>query len=347
MSTSLDGSVAAPVVTAPRPAEYLGSALAGQVDEISQRVLLMWRERSPMAASAATPRVEEDIVSNTSMSTRSLAEYLLHGEAPSREQSRAIAATGKAPLRDTIPLAELTKLYLYWREIIIAALIEEARRFAIGERDLDYAIAVVRGASDRSVVQMTKQFDAERTRLQDELSTEQARLSHLAYHDALTGLPNRRLFFDRLSHTLELRRRQHSGVGLLFVDVDAFKVINDKHGHRVGDQVLIATAQSLVAAARASDTVARFGGDEFVILCENHDLDAQNLVALAQRIGALLDTGVSTDKTNVAVAVSIGITTATADEDADELIRRADGAMYVAKQRGPGNLHIWPVTRGG
>ncbi len=341
MSASLDGSVAVPAATTARPGEFLGSELAGRVDEISQRVLLMWRERSPAAASAATPRVEEDILSTTSLSTAALVEYLLHHESQSREQARAIAATGKAPLRDTIALAELTKLYLYWREIVIATLIEEARRNAIGERELDYAIAVVRGASDRSIVQMTKQFDAERMRLQDELSTEQARLSHLAYHDALTGLPNRRLFFDRLSHALELQRRQRSGIGLLFVDVDSFKAINDEHGHRVGDQVLVATAQSLVTAARASDTVARFGGDEFVILCENPDLDARNLVALAQRISALLATGVSTDKTSVAVAVSIGITTAMADEDADELIRRADGAMYVAKQCGPGNLHIW------
>ena len=270
-----------------------------------------------------------------------MVEYLLHGESQSREQARAIAATGKAPLRDTIALAELTKLYLYWREITIATLTEEARRHQTGERELDYALAVVRGASDRSVVQMTKQFDAERTRLQDELSAEQARLSHLAYHDALTGLPNRRLFFDRLSHALHLRQRQGTDLGLLFIDVDSFKAINDRHGHRVGDQVLVAAAQRLVTAARASDTVARFGGDEFVILCEHLDHATRNLVALAQRIGAQVSTGMTTDKETLQVTVSIGITTVTADEDADELIRQADGAMYVAKQRGPGNHHVW------
>jgi diguanylate cyclase (GGDEF)-like protein len=344
VSASLDGSVGAPAATAAtaaRPGSFLGSSLACRVDEISQRVLQMWRERSPAAASAATPRVEEDILWTTSLSTGALVEYFLHGESQSREQARAIAATGKAPLRDTIALAELTKLYLYWREITIATLTDEACRHRTDEGELDYALAVVRGASDRSIVQMTKQFDAERTRLQDELSTEQARLSHLAYHDALTGLPNRRLFFDRLSHALHLRQRQSSDIGLLFIDVDSFKAINDRHGHRVGDQVLVTAAHRLVAAARVSDTVARIGGDEFVILCEHLDQAGRSLVALAQRIQAQVSASVATDKELLQVTVSIGIATVTADEDADELIRQADGAMYLAKQRGPGNHHVW------
>jgi len=341
VSALLDDAVGAPSATAARPGSVLGSALAARVDEISHRVLVMWRERSPAAASTATARVEEDILWTTSLSTGALVEYFLHGESQSREQAHAIAATGKAPLRDTIALAELTKLYLYWREITIATLTEEARRLRTGVHELEYALAVVRGASDRSVVQMTKQFDTERTRLQDELSAEQARLSHLAYHDALTGLPNRRLFFDRLSHALHVRRREGGDIGLLFIDVDSFKAINDRHGHRVGDQVLVTAAQRLVTAARASDTVARIGGDEFVILCERLDHATRNLVAFAQRIRAEVSTGVTTDKEILHVSVSIGITTASADEDADELIRQADGAMYVAKQRGPGNHHIW------
>jgi diguanylate cyclase (GGDEF)-like protein len=347
VSASLDGPVGRPSLAPARPGSLLGSALAGRVDEISQRVLRMWRDRSPAAASAATSRVEEDILWTTSLSTNALAEYLSHGESQSRDQAQAIAATGKAPLRDTIALAELTKLYLYWREIAIATLTEEARRHRIGEHELGYALAVVRGASDRSIVQMTKQFDAERTRLQDELSAEQARLSHLAYHDTLTGLPNRRLFFDRLSHALQLRQRQGNDVGLLFIDVDSFKAINDRHGHLVGDQVLVAAAQRLVVAARASDTVARIGGDEFVILCEHLDDPTGNLVGLAQRINAQVSSGVATDKETLQVTVSIGITTVSADEDADELIRQADGAMYVAKQRGPGNHHIWDARPSG
>jgi diguanylate cyclase (GGDEF)-like protein len=342
VSASVDDTVSAPETAGARPGSLLGSALAGEVDEISRRVLAMWRDRSPVAASAATPRVMEDIGWTTSASTSALVEYLLHGEAQSREQARAIAATGKAPLRDTIALAELTKLYLYWREITIATLIEHAQQHGVAEPELDYALAVVRGASDRSIVQMTKQFDSERTRLQQELSAEQALLAHLAYHDALTGLPNRRLFFDRVSHALNLRRRHGTDLGLLYIDVDSFKAINDQLGHLVGDQVLVAAAQRLTAAARSSDTVARIGGDEFVILCEHFDHSAEHLVALARRIGGQLSAHITTDKDQLlSVSVSIGITTATADEDPDELIRQADRAMYTAKRRGPGNYHVW------
>jgi diguanylate cyclase (GGDEF)-like protein len=319
----------------------LGSALAGRVDDISQRVLAMWRARSPQAAAAASARVESDILWATTMSTSALVEYLLHGEAQSREQANAIAATGKAPLRDTIALAELTKLYLYWREVTIAALSEEARGNDIGERQLDYALAVVRAASDRSIVQMTKQFDAERGRLQSELSVEQSRLAHLAYHDALTGLPNRRLFFDRLGRALEVRRHYASHLGLLFIDIDSFKAINDRLGHLVGDQVLVAAAHRLLISARTSDTVARFGGDEFVILCEHLDEPENDLVALADRIGTRISASLPTDKDPLIVTVSVGISTVVDDEDADALVRKADSAMYAAKQRGPGNYHVW------
>ncbi len=338
---SLDGSTAAHSANPVGPGSLLGTALADRVDDISQRVLDMWRSRSPAAASVATARVTEDILWTTSLSTSALVEYFLHGESQSREQARAIAATGKAPLRETIALAELTKLYLYWREITIATLTEEARRHEIGERQLDYALAVVRAASDRSVVQMTKQFDTERSRLQHELSAEQARLAHLAYHDALTGLPNRRLFFDRLAHALDVRRRHSSDLGLLFIDIDSFKAINDRLGHLVGDQVLVAAAQRLITSARASDTVARIGGDEFVVLCEHLDHARRDLVALAKRIGTRISACMTTDKDPLTVTVSVGITTVTADEDADALVRNADSAMYAAKQRGPGNYHVW------
>jgi diguanylate cyclase (GGDEF)-like protein len=128
---------------------------------------------------------------------------------------------------------------------------------------------------------------------------------------------------------------------LVFVDIDSFKAINDRHGHLVVDQVLVAAAQRLLTSARASDTVARIGGDEFTVLCEHLDDARHDLVALAERIGARVSGCVSADRQQIAVTLSVGITTVTADEDADALVRRADSAMYAAKQRGPGNYHVW------
>jgi diguanylate cyclase (GGDEF)-like protein len=194
------------------------------------------------------------------------------------------------------------------------------------------------------MVQMTKQFDVERSRLQHELSAEQARLAHLAYHDTLTGLPNRRLFFDRLTHALDVRRRHRSALGLVFVDIDSFKAINDRHGHLVGDRVLVAAAQRLLTSARASDTVARIGGDEFTILCEQLEDARQDLVALAERIGAQVSGCMTTERQPITVTLSVGITTVIDDEDADALVRNADSAMYAAKERGPGNYHVWSAT---
>jgi len=127
----------------------------------------------------------------------------------------------------------------------------------------------------------------------------------------------------------------------VFIDIDSFKAINDRLGHLVGDQVLVAAAQRLLTSARASDTVARIGGDEFTILCEHLDDARRDLVALARRIGTRIAARMSTDKNPLMVTVSVGITTVAADEDADALVRQADSAMYSAKQRGPGNYHVW------
>ena len=184
-------------------------------------------------------------------------------------------------------------------------------------------------------------YQSRNTRLQHELSSEQARLTHLANHDALTGLPNRRLFFDRLGHALDVRRRHNTDLGLLFLDLDAFKLINDRLGHLVGDQVLVAVAKRLVGCARTSDTVARIGGDEFVVLCEHLDHAVRDLVALAQRIGASVAESIPAGPEPFTVTLSVGITAVTDADDADALVSRADSAMYAAKQSGPGNYHVW------
>jgi diguanylate cyclase (GGDEF)-like protein len=166
----------------------------------------------------------------------------------------------------------------------------------------------------------------------------------LAQHDALTGLPNRRLLPDRLAQALARARRSKEIVAVLLIDLDDFKPVNDAHGHKAGDDVLRLTADRLKGCLRITDTVARFGGDEFIVLAEcgaqTADVSAvatKILEAVARPIPPLWSTDLSTP--DVHITCSIGISQYPRDgEDPDQLIRLADEAMYRAKQGGPGRF---------
>jgi diguanylate cyclase len=160
-------------------------------------------------------------------------------------------------------------------------------------------------------------------------------LEHKATHDPLTGLPNRVLFMDRLTHALAWARRHDTTFAILFIDLDKFKLINDSLGHETGDQVLIEVGCRLDDALRSSDTAARYGGDEFIVLCEDIK-DDQQAIRIAQRIIDSLEAPLSLDSDNTFVTASIGVVVAGSDSNADPemLIREADSAMYRAKKRG-------------
>jgi len=162
------------------------------------------------------------------------------------------------------------------------------------------------------------------------------RLSYNAYHDALTGLPNRRLFTDRLEHLLNRFRRQggREWFAILFLDLDHFKTINDTLGHVLGDQLLVLVAKRLQLSLRASDTIARFGGDEFVILLE--DLaTTQNATQVAERLLASLTPPFNLAGHEVSISGSIGVVLSSLEyEKPEDLLRDADIAMYRAKTLG-------------
>ena len=160
------------------------------------------------------------------------------------------------------------------------------------------------------------------------------RLAHQATHDPLTGLPNRSLLIERLDRALIRARRHHRRVAVLFLDLDHFKVVNDSLGHSLGDRLLVAISERLALALRPGDTVARFGGDEFVVLCEDV-LDQADAVSVAERVDRAISGRFVVDDTEVFVGVSIGIACPVdVDVDAETLIRDADAAMYRAKDRG-------------
>ena len=161
----------------------------------------------------------------------------------------------------------------------------------------------------------------------------QHQLEHQAYHDSLTGLANRTLFTDRVEEALAQRI---GSIAVLFVDVDDFKTVNDTLGHTIGDQVLVAVSERLRGCVRPSDTVARFGGDEFAILLPKLD-GPEDVVVVAERILAAFAQRVTAGDEAVSVRASVGIATSGPDATrAGDLIRDADVAMYGAKQRGKG-----------
>lgn len=167
-------------------------------------------------------------------------------------------------------------------------------------------------------------------------------LRQAALYDPLTRLPNRRLLRDRVEHALLLRARRHTGVAALFVDLDGFKRVNDTFGHDVGDEVLVEVASRLVARVRRCDTLARLGGDEYVMLLEEL-VDQDQAAVIGQRVLAGFTEPMRTVAGNLQVSASIGIHVATDDDDYDALLRAADGAMYDAKRSGPGGMRFSPA----
>jgi diguanylate cyclase (GGDEF)-like protein/PAS domain S-box-containing protein len=169
--------------------------------------------------------------------------------------------------------------------------------------------------------------------------TELRRAEHNATHDPLTGLPNRRLLDDRLTHALARAARRRSSLAVLFVDLDAFKSVNDSYGHDEGDVLLRTCARRLQRSLRASDTVTRLGGDEFVVVAE--DVASPGDAALvAQRILDSMMIPVPVRGGVITISASIGVVLSTGLDATNDLLRRADAAMYRAKQDGRGRWHL-------
>jgi diguanylate cyclase (GGDEF)-like protein/PAS domain S-box-containing protein len=159
-------------------------------------------------------------------------------------------------------------------------------------------------------------------------------LTHQAFHDPLTGLANRALFRDRVSHALTIANRQGGVLAVLFLDLDDFKKVNDSLGHGEGDRLLVEVARRLRSCARESDTVARLGGDEFAVLIE--DASDGGYDAVVERITIAMGRPFTLGNSDLEIHVSTGIATPTTGDTADALLRNADVAMYSAKRQGKG-----------
>lgn len=164
-------------------------------------------------------------------------------------------------------------------------------------------------------------------------------LQHQALHDALTGLPNRTLLSDRMTHALAAGRRHGTSVAVLFLDLDQFKVLNDASGHTAGDVALVEVARRLMLAVRSEDTVARFGGDEFVVLCDRAGLATAQEVA--GRLHASLLRPIELPAGPYVLTASVGIAISDGTSTAADLLRDADAAMYRAKESGRSRTQVF------
>ncbi|WP_428421123.1 diguanylate cyclase domain-containing protein [Methylibium sp.] len=221
----------------------------------------------------------------------------------------------------------------------IDAVSAAAQRFAAGQPPgkLPLARQDEIGTLARSFQQMHQQI----TRQLANLQVNQVQLEHLAQHDTLTGLPNRRLFQDRLEQALAHAHRYGAEVSVLFIDLDEFKTINDELGHDAGDAALKAVAERLLAMVREADTVARLGGDEFVVLLST-PTPPTSLGAIAEKLLSGIRAPVDFQGSALQVSASIGISCYPHDgQTAGEILANADQAMYEAKAAGRANFQFF------
>jgi len=191
------------------------------------------------------------------------------------------------------------------------------------EREADMRVQRALGELERAVAERTNELQAARARAQ-----------HLADHDPLTGLPNRRLLEDRLTQALALSRRNRQHTAVMFIDLDRFKSINDSLGHAVGDTLLKEVTQRLLNQLRVGDTICRIGGDEFVVVLPEVKRSS-DVAQVAHKVIEQLSAPVPVEGHDLIATASIGIAVFPEDgEDAETLIRNADAAMYAAKQLG-------------
>lgn len=166
----------------------------------------------------------------------------------------------------------------------------------------------------------------------------QLRLEEAARTDALTGLPNRRILFETLAREIGRARRRETALAVVFVDIDEFKPVNDRHGHKIGDVVLRETGAALRAGLRAYDTVCRYGGDEFVLVLP--DTGAFEGHAVAERIRESVAASVFVD--GIRITISLGVADFAKGMDADSLLKAADAAVYRAKRAGRNRSEVTP-----
>lgn len=313
---------------ATRVREELGRALQASADQVASGVLARLSADGTSGDIVADEGLLEAITRTDVEATRVLGRWIATGEEASREEMDRLGGLGL--LADRLPLCDLVKAYLAWRDVTAGVLDREVERLGVGPELSAEIRQMIARSCDASMVRMARRFDRQRENLQEQLE-------QMALHDPLTGLANRRLLGDRMNEALRACRSDGDSVAICFIDLDDFKAVNDILGHEAGDRLLQVLADRLVAMIGSSGAAARVGGDEFVILCEQLAV-LGSATDLGRRILARVEEPCTFDGHEVGITASIGVALGGCGDEAAPLLSRADAAMYLAKRRG-GSRH--------
>ena len=341
----------------------LGRALLARSSDIEQFCQLKYVAQAPdmtfeMAArhpmweivSVAVEAIAEWLQTGTSAPDPARTHIASFGKAVAEDQERAIAErTSNRPAPPAPPaddgavpngalsVALVTKVNLWWKDITCRVLVEESGRLGVSEKICLDAIEMVDRSCSSSMVRMAKQYDLELLDLH-------ARLLDLATHDQLTGLANRSVFLERLE-VANAKVEPHLGLAVVFIDLDNFKSVNDGFGHGRGDELLKVVGERFTELMRPEDTIARFGGDEFVALFEDLADPAHEGAALAERLGLAVAEPIRLAGEPVFMTASIGVAVVCeAAFSAESVLAQADMAMYRGKRSGRNQVNVIEVT---
>ncbi len=311
------------------------SLLPAATGTTSWRTIRSVEGRCDLVDAALSPEQLEHLVPLLAEPTGEVLDAGSRGRSRGAPAMRGIIATqSDARMRTWLReqgFRDATATLLQGEGMLLGTLVVANRHSDAGTFDADDLPLFDAFAAQIGVVVQNTRLGQQNTHLGD-------RLHQQAFHDAISGLPNRALFMDRLEHALTRRGRQDASLAVMFLDLDDFKTVNDSLGHVAGDELLARVADRLVEVLRASDTPARFGGDEFAILVE----ETADPLGVAERVLAMFKPRFVVAGREVGITASIGVAaTASREVTAEELVGRADVAMYRAKVKGKNAYEVF------
>jgi diguanylate cyclase (GGDEF)-like protein len=244
----------------------------------------------------------------------------------------------RAVVDEGTSLEALVAIHQRWRDVLFEEVAQRAATIGVDDARLSEVLGLLSGALDSSLLRSAQLIEEQRRELTARLTAERERLEEQVLVDPLTGLANRAGLLRRLGEAISSAKRADLAPAVLFCDLDRFKLVNDAHGHAVGDEVLMEVARRLGAVFRLGDTIGRIGGDEFVVVIDRSQGARGDAAQLGSRVVDVLAEPFRTGAGELYLSASLGLAEATPGDEPDLVLGRADRAMYLAKEGGRGRL---------